>query len=288
MSETRPRITLVSPSYNRGRFAERTLVSVLGQRYPRLEFIIMDGGSSDGTTEILRRYRRHLAYLESQPEPSTAAAVERGLARANGEILAVLGMGDLLAPSVFDFVAWYFRAHPKIDMIYSHRLLIDEADRVVGHVMLPPHRNAAMRRHPLIPTETAFFRRSLYEQAGGLDVLLQAASSFELYARFMAIGTLHRVDRFLAAHRVLPASRASHRLDAVGAEEVAQIRAEHGSGQGGPWREFQEWRLMQGIAWRSDRFARSGEYRPGAWPGLGYSYDKVWAETLTNPRDSGF
>jgi hypothetical protein len=282
----RPKISIVTPSLNQGRFVERTLVSVFAQRYHRLEFILMDGGSTDGTIELLRRYRRHFAYLESAPEAGPANAAERGLARAGGEILAVLAMGEMLAPGTLDFVAWYFQAHPKIDMIYSHRLLVDEADRVIGHVMLPPHRNRVMRRHPLIPPETAFFRRGLYEQAGGVDPLLHAVSNFELYGRFMAIGRLSRVDRFLAAHRVLPASHATHRQEAVGVEEVSQIRAELGTARGS-WQEFLDWRLLQGIAWRSDRFARSGGNRPGSWPGLGYSYDKVWAGTLSSPRDGG-
>ncbi|HVJ52299.1 MAG TPA: glycosyltransferase [Aliidongia sp.] len=280
----RARISIVTPSLNQGRFVERTLASVLGQRYPRLEFILMDGGSTDGTAELLRRYRRHFAYLESTPEVGPTTPVQRGLARAGGEILAVLGMGEMLAPSTLDFVTWYFAEHPRVDMIYSHRLLVDEADRVIGHVLLPPHRHRNMRRHPLIPPETAFFRRGLYEQAGGVDPAMQAISNFELYLRFMAIGKLARADRFLAAHRVLPTSRATHRMEAVGAEELTQLRAELPRG---PWQEFQDWRLIQSIVWRSDRFVRSGRTKPGAWPGMGYSYDEIWAGTLSNPRDGG-
>jgi glycosyltransferase involved in cell wall biosynthesis len=277
-----PKISIVTPSLNQGRFAERTIVSVLAQRYRRLEFILIDGGSTDGTAELLRRYRRHFAHLET----GVGKAVGRGLAQAEGDILAVLTMGDMLAPGTLDFVARHFQARAAIDMIYSHRLLVDESDRVIGHVVLPPHRDRVMRRHPLIPAETAFFRRSLYEQAGGVDRSLDAVSNFELYGRFMTIGRLARLDRFLAAHRVPPASHETHRHEVAGAEELAGLRAERGLASG-RWQAFQDWRLFQTIAWRSDRFARSGRVRPGAWPGIGYSYDKVWAGTLSSPRDGG-
>jgi glycosyltransferase involved in cell wall biosynthesis len=286
-----PKISIITASLNQGRFIERTIVSVLAQRYHRLEYLLIDGGSTDGTAAVLRRHRRHFAHLETTPDPGNTA-LQRGLARATGDILALVSSGDMLAPGTLDFVAWYFETHPKIDMLYSHRLLVDEMDRAVGYYILPRHSNRMMRRYPLIPTETAFFRRSLYERAGDVDPTLRAVPSFELFVRFMAIGRLVRVDRFLAAYRVFATSKTTQQMAMLGSEEIAQIRGEQ---QRGPrpwwefemWREFETWRLFQSIAWRSARFAQLGLSRPGASPGLGYTYDKVWGGTLANPREGG-
>ena len=129
-----PKISIVTPSYNQGEFIERTVRSVLLQRYPDLEYIVMDGGSTDDTLDRIAPYQEQFSYFVSEPDKGQADAIANGFARSSGEIMAYLNSDDLLAPDALHFVANFFRDNPKIDWIYSHRCTVDDEDR--GHMVL--------------------------------------------------------------------------------------------------------------------------------------------------------
>src|SRR5260370_22921369 len=112
-------ISIVTPSFNQGAFIERTVRSVFGQRYPKLQYILMDGGSTDNTLEVLQPYRRHFYYFHSGADKGQADAIASGFDQASGEILAYLNSDDLLAPGTLHFVVDYFDQHPHINFIYS-------------------------------------------------------------------------------------------------------------------------------------------------------------------------
>lgn len=275
-----PTISIVTPSYNQGRFLEWTLRSVILQNYPRLEYVVMDGGSTDESAEILARYRRFFSHLESARDAGQADAVRRGFARTSGEIMAYLNSDDVLAPGALDFVARFFQEHAQVDAIYSHRVFIDEANRVEGYWILPRHRNWLMRRWDYIPQETCFWRRGIYDDAGGIDASFQFALDYDLFVRFMKRGRFARVNRFLGAFRKHAGSKTSALTEGKVHAEVERVRREHrvwmprGHGWG-------EWAAARCIGWRSRRFAGSEESLPGARPGIGYSYDEVWGGRLT-------
>ena len=126
-----PRITIVTPSYNQGKYIERTVRSVLFQRYPNLDYILMDGGSTDDTVSRLARYKDQFSFFASEPDNGQADAIAKGFARSSGEIMAYLNSDDLLAPGALHFAAKFFEEHPDVDCIYSHRCTVDENDRVV-------------------------------------------------------------------------------------------------------------------------------------------------------------
>lgn len=281
--ENPPKISMVTPSYQQGRFLEWTMRSVLEQGYPNLEYIVMDGGSKDETRDILAQYKDRLAYCESAPDKGQADAVARGFARATGEIMGYLNSDDLLAPGALEFVARYFAAHPEVDAIYSHRVFVDESNIVTRYWILPPHHAWTMKRWDYIPQETCFWRRRIYEQAGGVDASYQFALDYDLFVRFMERGRMERVNRFLGAFREHPSSKTV--LQEGMHPEVARVQKEHGI-------TIAEWHRLPCLAQhellqiRSAKFAGHGKRLPGALPGIGYDYDQVWRGKLNGPRSS--
>jgi hypothetical protein len=276
-----PKISIVTPSYQQGRFLEWTMRSVLEQDYSNLEYVVMDGGSTDGTREILSRYQDRLTYCESAPDQGQADAVVRGFRHTSGEIMAYLNSDDLLAPGALDFVARYFAQHPEIDALYSHRVFIDEQNIVTRHWILPPHRNWMMERWDYIPQETCFWRRRIYDQVGGIDRSFHFALDYDLFVRFMQQGRMERVDRFLGAFREHPSSKTT--LQEGAHPEVERVQRERGIDVK-DWHRIPQLAQFELLDLRSRRFAARGTVLPGALAGIGYDYDLVWDGRLNGQR----
>ncbi|HWC01256.1 MAG TPA: glycosyltransferase family 2 protein [Methylomirabilota bacterium] len=226
-----PRIALVTPTLNAARFVERTVQSVLAQKYPALEYVIQDGVSRDGTLAILDPYRHAIASVVSEPDRGQADAITRGFARTTGEILAWLGADDLLLPGSLHYVADFFTRHPDVDVVYGHRVLIDADDREIGRWVLPPHDSAILSWGDFVPQETLFWRRRLWERVGAtLDRTFQFAMDWELLLRFRAAGArFARLPRFLGAFRVHDAQKTTAQMTGRGHLEMARLRErEHG------------------------------------------------------------
>lgn len=115
-----PRISIVTPSYNQAEFLERTIFSVLNQNYPKLEYIIIDGGSTDGSVEIIKKYDKYLTFWVSEKDNGQADAIRKGFARATGEILAWINSDDTYLPGTFLKVAKAFIKNPKVDLIFGN------------------------------------------------------------------------------------------------------------------------------------------------------------------------
>src|ERR1700722_11657296 len=129
-SDHYPRISIVTPSYNQAQYIGWTVRSVLLQRYPNLEYIVMDGGSNDGTMGVLAPYRDRLTHLSHASDKGQSDAVSRGFARSTGEIMSYLNSDDMLAPGALAFVADFFARSPDVDVVYSHRCTVD-GDNIV-------------------------------------------------------------------------------------------------------------------------------------------------------------
>jgi GT2 family glycosyltransferase len=199
-----PTISIVTPSLNQGRFLERALYSVRSQGYPRVEHVVRDGGSEDESPDVLLRRTEWLASWTSEPDGGQADAINRGFANTHGEIMAYLNADDLLLPGALAYVARYLDRHPDVDVVYGHRLLIDEHDGVIGRWVLPPHDSAVLAWADFVPQETLFWRRSVWDAAGGaLDGRLDFAIDWDLLLRFSAAGARFvRLPRYLGAFRV--------------------------------------------------------------------------------------
>jgi GT2 family glycosyltransferase len=199
-----PTISIVTPSFGQGQFLERTLYSVVSQNYPTLEYFVQDGGSTDDSVELLRRYEGSLSGWTSQPDQGQADAINRGFAHCSGEIMAYLNSDDLLLPGSLAYVARYFAFHPNVEVVYGHRVLIDEHDRQIGIWALPRHDDKELTLLDFVPQETLFWRRSAWERAGaGVDPSLRFAIDWDLLLRLREGGSkMVRLPRFLGAFRV--------------------------------------------------------------------------------------
>jgi glycosyltransferase involved in cell wall biosynthesis len=221
-----PLISIVTPSYNQAAFLERTIRSVLDQGYPRLEYIVQDGGSTDGTLDILRHHAASLAHWESAPDRGQAHALNLGFRHATGDILAYLNSDDVLLPGALAEVARFFAVHPEVDVVYSHRLIIDTEDREIGRWILPAHDNAVLAWQDFIPQETLLWRRRLWERVGGcMDESFHFALDWDLLLRFRDAGARFvRLPCFLGAFRVHPEQKTSARFEELHEPEVSRLR----------------------------------------------------------------
>lgn len=233
-----PTVSVVTPAYNHADYLERTIESVLGQPYDSLEYIIQDGGSTDGTEKILERYQEQCAHIASQPDRGQAHAINLGFAHATGEIMAWLNSDDLLLPGAVPYVANYFARHPEVDVVYGHRILIDERDQEIGRWVLPRHDEDILNWADYIPQETMFWRRRIWEATGGqVDESFQFALDWDLLLRFQEAGA-HMVclPRFLGAFRVYAAQKTMDWAE-VGEAEMARLR-ERAHGKPVSWPEI--------------------------------------------------
>jgi carbamoyltransferase len=224
--ENAPTISIVTPSLDQARFLEDTIRSVLDQGYPSLEYVVQDGGSEDGTREILERYSDHLHHWESAPDSGQAQALNRGFAHTSGEIMAYLNSDDLLLPGALAYVAGYLRRQPAVDVAYGHRVLIDEAGREIGRQVIPRHDDAVLSWADFIPQETVFWRRTAWEAAGaGFDETFRNAIDWDLLVRLREVGArMVRLPRFLGAFRVHDDQKTTAQGSTVGIDEIDRIR----------------------------------------------------------------
>ncbi len=221
-----PVVSIVTPSFNHARFIERTLKSVVTQHYPKLEYIIQDGASTDETNQILQKYSQRLTHVESCKDAGQANAINLGFCHATGAIMAWLNSDDILLPGTAAYIVNFFLGHPDVDVVYGHRIIINEDDEEIGRWILSPHDDKVLPWADYIPQETIFWRRRIWEKAGGhVDESFDFALDWELLLRFREAGaTFVRLPRFLAAFRVHPQQKTSQELERRGFQEMSRLR----------------------------------------------------------------
>lgn len=216
-----PKITIVTPSYNQGAWLERTICSVLDQGYPNLEYMVIDGGSTDGSVEIIKKYAARLTYWVSEADGGMYDAIQKGFARATGDVMGWINSDDMHHGKSLFTLAKLFGDLPKVEWLTGCRSVWDEADRCVA---TEPAR-AWSEQHFLlgdykwIQQESTFWRRSLWDRTGGtLKTGLKYAGDYELWLRFFGEAELYSTDALLAGFRVRRSAQAS--LENLGAYEV--------------------------------------------------------------------
>ena len=202
-----PRISVVVPSYNYGRYLEYCLESILSQGYPDLELIVLDGGSTDDTVRILKHYDSRIAFWRSAPDGGNYAAIEEGLNRSSGEIMTWLNADDMFHKGAFDLAARIFTEAPEVEWLMGRPNSFDEDGRR-KHVctFLPMNsRGKYLADEELIQQEGVFWRRGLWERSGAyIEKSLLLAADLELWARFFRSARLFSVDTLIAGFRDHP------------------------------------------------------------------------------------
>jgi glycosyltransferase involved in cell wall biosynthesis len=187
---------------------------------------VQDGGSRDGTAEVLARFGGRLHHWESAPDEGQTQAINRGFRHATGEIMAYLNSDDVLLPGALNCVARYFAEHDDVDVVYGHRILIDEDDREIGRWVLPRHDDRVLTWADYIPQETLFWRRRAWDKIGGrFDESFHFAMDWDFLLRLRDSGAKFvRLPRFLGAFRVHQQQKTTAAMSNLGTQEMARIR----------------------------------------------------------------
>jgi Glycosyl transferase family 2 len=218
-----PRIAMVTPSYNHGRYLDATIDSILKQNYPNLHYHIQDGASLDGTLDILRS-RGDVVSWRSQPDSGQSQAINRGFADTDSDIMAYLNSDDTLLPGTLAYVANFFLAHPDVDIVYGHRVFIDRDGLEVGRAVLPAHHGKTLRYADYIPQETMFWRRRVWQAVGPIDETFHYALDWDFLLRAQDKGfKFRRLPRFLACFRIHDQQKTAATY-AVGDREMRALR----------------------------------------------------------------
>ena len=179
-----PRITVVTPSFNQAAFLERTIRSVLDQDYPNLEYIIIDGGSTDGSLDIIRRYSDRLAFWVSEADSGQSNAINKGLRKATGDWIAWQNSDDIYYPGVFRDLADTASKYPGAGLIIGDLMIVDESDHPLRDVRyVKPFYKALLAEGMLLANQAAFWRRSLHDAVGLIDEGYHCSFDYEWFLR---------------------------------------------------------------------------------------------------------
>lgn len=203
MNTLLPRITVITPSYNQVEFIERTILSILDQGYPNLEYIIIDGGSTDGSVDIIKRYSNQLAYWESVPDRGQSHAINKGLQRATGDWVCWQNSDDIFYPKAFETLAKTIQENPNLNLIIGDVKLIDEVDKLIRPMRyVRPTYKSLLAEGMVLTNQAAFWRNSIHKEIGWLDESLHYGFDYEWFLRILRFtNASYHVPEFLGALR---------------------------------------------------------------------------------------
>ncbi|MCX6267467.1 MAG: glycosyltransferase family 2 protein [Bacteroidetes bacterium] len=202
-----PKISIVTPNLNGDKHLEYTIQSVIKQNYPNLEYIVIDGGSTDGSIEIIRKYEKHITYWESAPDKGLYHAIQKGFEKSTGEIMGWVNSDDIHLPNSLFTLSELFSVNNEIHWIQGYPVVIDDHNRIVFH---RPAVNSKFSFYlkdyqggSFIQQESTFWTRKLWEKAGGyISTEYKFAGDFELWMRFFNHSSMYLTEAMLGAFRI--------------------------------------------------------------------------------------
>jgi glycosyltransferase involved in cell wall biosynthesis len=207
---TLPLVTVITPSYNQGAFLERTIISVLNQDWPNLEYIIIDGGSTDNSVAVIRKYEEYLAWWVSEKDSGQTSAINKGIKRGGGRYLTWLGSDDILLPGAITTMVKAFEENPAAGMVYGAVAFIDEADRFlnkIGYTQMTLEK-LLHHKHSTIAQPSSLLNRETLDAAGLLDESLSYCMDYDLWIRLHRIApSVNLGETVLSGYRLHPESK---------------------------------------------------------------------------------
>jgi glycosyltransferase involved in cell wall biosynthesis len=209
-----PLVSIITPSYNQAAYLKAAIESVLSQEYPHIEYIVIDGGSTDGSQDIIQGYSSQLAGWLSEPDAGQTEAINKGFNRATGDIFAWLNSDDVYQPGAIRQAVDFFQTHPEIGMVYGQANYIDSAGNVIGRFpAAETDYKRLLRGYVHIPQQSAFFRGNLWSMVGPLDPSFFFAMDYDLWVRLAAVTAVAFVERTWANFRIHTDAKTSNAVD---------------------------------------------------------------------------
>jgi glycosyltransferase involved in cell wall biosynthesis len=225
-----PLVSIITPSFNQAQFLKYTIQSVLSQDYPNLEYIIVDGGSTDGSLEIIQQYAGQLAWWVSEPDQGQTHAINKGFSHARGEIFAWLNSDDTYLPGTVSQAVQSLLSHPDVAMVYADANLVDDQGNIIGRF---PSRQTDLQRllrgSVHIPQQTTFFQSRYWKQVGPLDPSFHFAMDYDLWVRLAKLAPLLYVPGLWANFRLHGQGKSTTMDDRCYPEMIRVYRREGGS-----------------------------------------------------------
>lgn len=205
-----PRITVVTPSFNQGQFIEETIVSVIGQGYPNLEYIIMDGGSTDNTVEIIKKYEKHISHWQSEKDGGQAAAINNGFRRSTGDILAWLNSDDFYFPGTLSYAATQLDINASEILLGNCFHFFENSAQASGSDVATYHANSKLLLCDYIIQPSSFWTQKSWETVGELNEDLHFVFDWDWYIRAQQASINFKVSqKYLSAYRFHEAHKSS-------------------------------------------------------------------------------
>ena len=196
-------VSIVTPSYNQAAYLEKTILSVLNQTYPEIEYFVMDGGSQDGSLDVIHKYASRLKGWVSEKDRGQTDAINKGFALAKGEILAWINSDDTYEPEAVAKAVDYLNSHPEVGLVYADTKFINEKDEPIGNFPAAQTSYTKLRQgYVHIPQQSAFFRASLWKQVAPLDPTFYFAMDYDLWVRLAKLAPVAYIPGHWANFRL--------------------------------------------------------------------------------------